>query len=173
MKKAKIFILAAIFSAAIANANELGENVIYIGSGSANTTSTSSGTDRPASLGYLRLQNSSDVVWGFDVAGEGRMTDTTWGATTNNKATSYNVLIGKNIAKIDNSRVDLALIAGVREESSVCPRSYLGYQCYADTTPESKYAFNYGALLTWNYKSFMVGLRVTGESKQAVVGYKF
>jgi hypothetical protein len=173
MNKAKLVLLASVIQCAVVSANELGENVIYVGSGSANANNSTSGTNKPASLGYLRLQNNSDVVWGVDIAGEGRMSDTTWGSTTSNQATSYNLLFGKNIAKLDNSRFDLAFIAGLREESSVCPRSYLGYQCYADTAPDTKYVFNYGALLTWNYKSFMIGLRATGESKQAVLGYKF
>ncbi len=102
------------------------------------------------------------------------MLDSTWGQRNSaSQATSYNFLIGKNIVKNENSRFDAAFLVGARESFSSCPSSYLGYQCYADQAPDTGHAINYGAVLTWTYKSLMLGVRLTGESKQALLGLRF
>jgi hypothetical protein len=115
-----------------------------------------------------------DFIWGLDISAEGKMLDSTW---NQNKAlsqgTSYNLILGKNISRLESSRIDAAIVVGMRESTSECPRSYLGYQCYANTEPDIGYKFNYGALITWTHTKMMLGIRATGESTQAIVGYKF
>jgi hypothetical protein len=170
-----VLAVACLAFACQANANNDGENVIYLGSGPAKSGNPSTTTSKsPFTLGYLRLSNTRDVVWGFDISGEGTMLDSTWGQNNAVKqATSYNLLIGKNLGKTESSRFDLAFIAGIREKTSDCPSSYLGYQCYANSKPNTTNAFNYGAALTWSYKGFMLGARATGESTQAIMGVRF
>ena len=86
---------------------------------------------------------------------------------------SFNLLLGTNLAKTELSRFDVAVLLGARQKTTDCPSSYLGYQCYADAEPDMKYGFNYGAVLTWSFKSVMVGIRATGESTQALIGMRF
>lgn len=175
MKYLQVFLTAALFAvSAAAYADDSGENLIYIGAGSAQSGDKLKSSSTPISLGYLRISNASDVVWGFDYSGEGTMLDSTWGMNSSVKqANAFNILIGRNISKNENSRFDAALLLGGRETFSTCPSSYLGYQCYADTAPSTSYKLNYGALVTFTYKSYMLGLRATGESAQAIIGYRF
>jgi hypothetical protein len=167
--------LSAILGSTMAYADESGENVIYFGAGPAKSGNQFDNSgDNPMSLGYLRLSNASDAVWGLDFGGEGTMRDST-GNNYNKalQATSFNFLIGRNIARSESSRFDTALILGMREKTSECAKSYLGYQCYADTAPNKSYGLNYGLALTWAYKNVMLGVRATGESTQALLGLRF
>jgi hypothetical protein len=97
--------------------------------------------------------------------------------TSNNnavkQATSFNVLTGKNTSDSQLSRFDIAFVAGLREKSKDCPASYLGYQCYANSAPNTTREFNYGGLLSWSYQKLMVGARATGESNQLLIGIRF
>ncbi len=162
--------LSVLFLAASSQAHaDVGENVLFAGSGSGKEAGS-----KAYSLGYLRVSNSTDRVWGIDVGGEGFMEDSTWGNYKASKqATSFNVLFGKNLQSGESYRIDGTLVAGIREKSSSCPKSYLGYQCYANSTPDTKYSLNYGALLAVSFKSLTIGVRATGESKQAFLGIKF
>ena len=173
MKKISALILA--FFVCGAQADENGQNVIYLGSGSAKSgNSTTTSNKAPLTVGYLRLSNSSDTVFGADISGEGTMLDSTWGRShTVKQATSFNLLVGRNLGKTENSRFDASLILGMKEKTQSCASSYLGYQCYADAKPNTSYGFNSGVALTWTYKSALVGLRATGESTQLMVGYRF
>ncbi len=174
MRLLVVLMATSVCALSSAFADTDGQNVIYVGSGTAKNNNTTTKSSNPATLGYLRVSNTSDTVWGLDVSGEGTMLDSTWGQRNSAKqATAFNFLIGKNLNKTENSRIDAAFIAGIREKTSSCPSSYLGYQCYADQKPDTSYGFNGGIALTWIYKSFMVGARFTGESKQALVGIKF
>ena len=168
--KFSTLLLSALLLAASSQAHaDVGENVLFAGSGSGKEAGS-----KAYSLGYLRVSNSTDKVWGVDIGGEGYMEDSTWGNYKSSKqATSFNVLFGKNLQTGSDYRIDGALIAGVREKSSSCPKSYLGYQCYANSTPDTKYSLNYGALLAVSYKSLTLGVRATGESKQALIGFRF
>jgi hypothetical protein len=158
-----------------AHASNDGENVIFVGSGSAEAGPVSTTSNKsPFTVGYLNLSNSRDTIFGFDVSGEGTKLDSTWGRTNSVKqANSFNLIAGKNIGKSENSRYDFGAVIGFRHKTSSCPSSYLGYQCYADTSPKTSYAFNYGLVLTWSYKNLMLGVRATGESKQALVGIRY
>ena len=110
------FVLSAVFltvsSQAHADAN--GDNILYAGSGSGKDAGS-----KAYSIGYLRVSNSADKVWGLDVGGEGYMEDSTWGNYKASKqATSFNVLFGKNLHNGDDYRLDGTFLAGVREKSS-------------------------------------------------------
>lgn len=156
-------------------ATEKDESVVYLGSGSAKGgDSKTVSTKKPITFGYLRLSNTSDRVWGMDISSEGTMLNSTWGQDNEVKqATSFNLLVGTNLGKTENSRFDTALILGMREKSKSCPPSNLGYQCYADSKPNTSYGFNSGLALTWTYKSALLGLRATGESTQFLAGIRF
>ena len=170
-----VLTISAIAGSTMAYADENGENLIYFGAGPAKSAnSLNNSGDNPLSIGFLRLSNTSDAVWGLDFSGEGTMRDST-GSNYNaiKQATSFNFLIGRNIIRNESSRFDAAFILGVREKTSECPKSYLGYQCYADTDPNKSYGLNYGLALTWTYKNVMLGVRATGESTQALLGLRF
>lgn len=174
MKGLVVVMASSVCALSAAYADTDGQNVIYVGSGTAKNSNTSVKSSNPATLGYLRLSNTSDTVWGLDVSAEGTMLDSTWGQRNSaQQATAFNFLFGKNLNKTENSRIDAAFIVGMREKASSCNKSYLGYQCYADQEPDTSYGFNGGIALTWIYKNFMVGARITGESKQALVGFRF
>ena len=86
---------------------------------------------------------------------------------------SVNLLVGSNFGKSDFGRLDGAFLVGMRGKTSDCPKSYIGYRCYADGDPAVKFGLNYGVVMTWSYKSILVGIRATGESKQALLGFRF
>jgi hypothetical protein len=150
-------------------ANNNLENVIYVGSGSAKEDSYGNTGGSPATLGYIRQSNAKDFVWGVDVSGEGPMYHN--GMPT--KSTSFNIMLGNNFHKTEGGRLDAGFLIGMREKSSSCPRSYLGYSCYADTDPSVKYTGNFGGVITWTQNKFMIGARVTGQSKQVILGLRF
>lgn len=164
--KIALFMLSflVIGSSNLAKADENGERLIYVGSGSAKT-----GNDKAYALGFMKLSNSNERQWGFDVSGEGTMYHNGSPETAN----SVNLLVGSKLGQSDFGRVDGAFLIGMRGKSSSCPQSYLGYRCYADQDPSVKFGLNYGVVLTWSYKSILVGIRATGESKQALLGYRF
>jgi len=169
-----IFITAVVLGAITVRADENGENIIYLGSGAAKTASSTVSGATPGSIGYIRISNTADNVWGLDFGGEGTKLDSTWGRTgAVGQANSYNLLLGKNISKSEAYRFDATALIGIRESTASCPKSYLGYQCYADAKPDTQSVFNYGVVLTLTYKSFMLGARATSESTQAFVGYRF
>ncbi|WP_415392214.1 hypothetical protein [Paracoccus sp. SJTW-4] len=61
----------------------------------------------------------------------------------------------------------------MREAAADCPDSYLGFQCYADTDPDTDYKGNFGGVLTVSVDRLTLGLRATGESTQMVAGFRF
>lgn len=166
-------IATALTFTAVSSADDNTSHAIYLGGGSSSNSLDSASNKSAFSIGYLNLSSARDVVWGVDISGEGNKYDSTWGYDSIQQATSYNFLIGRNISRTENSRFDAAVIMGIREDSSSCPRSYIGFQCYADQSPDISYAFNYGLALTWSYKSLLLGVRATGESTQAMIGVRF
>jgi len=156
------FLIAGMLN--IAKADENGDRVMYVGSGSAST-----GTDKAYSIGFMKISNINERQWGADVSAEGTMFHNGRPETAN----SVNLLVGSNFAKTDFGRLDAALLVGMRGKTSDCPKSNLGYRCYADGDPSVKFGLNYGVVMTWSYKSILVGLRATGESKQALLGFRF
>lgn len=147
---------------------------VYFGVGSANTDSEFESDDTPLTLGYLSLSDSDSFVWGLDISREGTTLNST--SRKNNEieqGSSFNLLLGTNLLQSDNFRTDLSVILGGRKSAEKCPDSFLGYECYADESPDPSYKFNYGAALTFNYKSLLIGIRKTGESTQGIIGYRF
>ncbi|MEY4976625.1 MAG: hypothetical protein RIQ97_1820 [Pseudomonadota bacterium] len=173
IQRIAVSVLACASMSAMAQA--LPENVIYFGGGqSAETASATTSTQTPGAIGYLHLSATSDTVWGIDIGFEGTMLDSTWGQSRAiNQGTSYNLVIGHNLHRSEHGRVDAMLLAGLRETTTSCPRSYIGYQCYADTKPDYEHSFNGGAMVTYSYRNLMVGLRLTSVSRQVVVGLRF
>jgi hypothetical protein len=149
------------------------EHVVYFGVGGSERIASTNSSATPASLGYLS-HAKTESVWGVDIAGEGVMLDSTWGRTnTATQANSFNFIFGKSYTSDANLRFDFAFLAGLRTETSSCPRSYLGYQCYADTPPSSTHAFNYGFVGGVSFQRAFLGVRFTGESKQVLLGIHF
>lgn len=175
----KLKTIAAIVTISVpflsAYADENGQNVFYLGSGVAKSGDVATTSNKsPFTVGYLRLSNVTDAVIGGDISGEGTMLDSSWGQNRAVKqATSFNLLLGKNLGRTENSRFDASLILGIREKTLSCPASYLGFQCYANSAPSTSYAFNGGVTLTMTFQSVLIGLRAASESTQVLVGYKF
>lgn len=157
----------SIVTPAMANNNL--ENVIYVGGGSAKEDSYGNTGGSPATLGYIRQSNIKYFVWGVDISGEGPM----YHNSMPKKSTSFNIIFGNNFHKTESGRLDAGFLIGMREKSSSCPRSYLGYSCYADADPSVKYTGNFGGIITWTQNKFMIGARVTDQSKQVILGLRF
>jgi hypothetical protein len=169
-KSSKAAIAAlSIFVASQASAQD---NIIYGGFGS-KSDNVLDDNSTPFAVGLLRLSETSNMVFGIDIAGEGTKLDSTWGGNNLDQALSVNLLIGGNMFKQPKMRIDGAVILGFRETFSDCPDSFIGYQCYADTPPETEYGLNYGALVTMSLEQFTIGVRATGESTQVIAGIRF
>lgn len=151
-----------------------GRAAIYISAGSQNETGEFKNDDMPFAVGIMAQLPNSKMILGFDLGREGTMIDSTWGQHNDtSQATSYNLLVGANLYDDGLIKMDGALLVGMRESFSDCPDSYLGYQCYADTEPDTEYEGNYGAVITMSYRKVMFGLRGTGESAQVMLGLRF
>jgi hypothetical protein len=168
-------ILAALLAATPAFAQEptAGRTTLYFGAGTNTGSSDFADSKTPFSLGLMHQVEGKRLVLGFDIGSEGMMHDSTWGADREQSAMSINLLVGANLYSTPKTKIDAALLVGMREEYSDCPDSYLGYQCYADTDPSTDYTANVGVVTTVSYGNFLTGLRVTGESAQALFGFRF
>ncbi len=166
--------IAATIGSTGSYAGEPGTSIIYLGGGAGDSGDYYKSSRPPVTLGILNISNQRGSVWGVDISGEGTMLNSTGGRyNAVEQGTSFNLLLGSNMSKSEDSRFDAAFLVGMRRTELSCPRSYLGYQCYADESPKSSYGFNYGALLAVTYKSLMFGVRATGESAQALLGFRF
>ena len=162
------------FESLTAQENINKHNVFYFGIGSASGGSDEN-DDMPWSLGILHNSPTSDSVFGFDISGEGTMIDSTYGGY-NDKAQgfSFNFLYGFDISENKDEKLSAGLIIGFIEEAQDCPDSYLGYQCYADQTPDAEYGFNGGGFLNYSVnESLNLGLRATSNSTQLTIGFKY
>ena len=181
----KLNILAFIFllsTVVTAESETTEENVtsterqylLYVGAGSADDSNSYENDDTPFSVGFLMHQENSNKSWGVDIAGEGTALDSTYGRNNSvAQGLSYNFLYATNLSSNSDRRFDLGVIVGAREKSNDCPDSYLGYQCYADESPDVEYGFNFGAMLHVTFQTFTIGLRATGESTQLIIGFNF
>lgn len=160
-------VLALTVSAA--RANEDGHHLLYAGGGASTRTQPGGGAEKPFVLGYARLKAANQTFLGLDVSGEGVMLHN----NVPEQAFSVNLIVGRNLFSWDDFRIDLSVLGGVRTKSSKCPSSYIGNSCYANAEPSYEYGFNYGAAIFWSHKKFMLGLRATGVSTQALLGLKF
>lgn len=160
-------VLLSIF-ATVASAD-----VIYLGAGGAKTGNPEISDAMPFSLGYIS-HAAENTILGFDIAQEGTMLDSTWGQNSVvSSALSVNLIYGYKISDNGTSRLDIGGLLGIRQTFSDCPDSYIGYQCYADTAPQTDFTVNYGVVMTYSHNKIMLGLRATGESVQALIGTRF
>jgi hypothetical protein len=168
--------LPLLISAEFANAQDIAaaKNTFYIGGGSAIKDDPLKNSDAPFSIGFMHQPANNSLVFGFDLAGEGTSLDSTYRKNQAlSQAISYNFLLGTNLIDSGRFTADAALIVGIREASADCPDSFLGYACYADTSPTIEYKGNFGAVVTMSVDQFTLGLRATDQSTQFVVGIKF
>ena len=149
------------------------DGMFYLGAGPDDDNPDITGNTVPFVIGALALQDETPFVWGLDFAGEGEMLDSTFGGDSLRQALSVNFLIGGNLGKTETMRVDAAAILGARESVADCPDSFLGFQCYADREPDVEYDFNYGGLISLSFRKVSIGVRATGESAQAFLGWVF
>jgi hypothetical protein len=176
-------LLPLAVSAGFAEAQERlgsGDNIgsmrstFYLGAGSANSEDGFDNDSTPFSGGFLHQVDGSKLIFGFDIGREGTMLDSTWGMNHEPRpAMSLNVLFGGNVVDSRRFKADAALLIGIREATSDCAASYLGYQCYAGATPDTEYKGNYGGVVTVSFDHLTVGLRATGESTQVLAGVRF
>ena len=109
------------------------------------------------------------------IFGEGTMLDSTYGGYDDlAQGFSFNFLYGIDVSKNQNDKISVGLLIGLIEEEQDCPDSYLGYQCYADESPDTEYGFNGGGFLNYSVsESLNLGLRATSNSTQLTIGFKF
>jgi hypothetical protein len=153
------------------------QRVIFGGVGSADKGNPQKSDKTPWALGFLyRGDESSKLFMGFDVAGEGTSLDNTSGKNNEvGQGISFNILLGMPLNFSKDWQAGVGALLGMRKAGQSCPSgdSYLGYQCYADEEPEADYDFNYGAVFHLYYKHALLGLRVSGESTQILLGVAF
>ena len=69
--------------------------VFYIGVSSAEKGNSLKNSTSPFVVGYLRMVDSSDNFWGFDITGEGTMLESSWNQSgALNQEVSYNAIAG-------------------------------------------------------------------------------
>ena len=159
------------FLLSIFNFSYGGENniAIYLGGGE-----SKSANENSMSFGFVVIPNYNELLWGADFSREGTKLVANWGENDETtSATSYNLLIGKNLYFLDNSRIDIAFLFGARESFDSCPKSNLGYKCTSERSTESKYEFNSGLGLFWSQNKMLFGIRATTVSTQLLIGAKF
>lgn len=149
----------------------LAERTVMFGAGSNSDDGEYSSDSTAWSLGFLSNSTESGYRWGVDIAGEGTMLDST---SNQNEAIdqgfSINLLFGGDVT----GNVTAGVLLGAVETSQDCDQqSYLGFQCYADTEPNSDYDFNYGVWGMYKFSGFAVGARISGESQQLTFGIDF
>ena len=168
MKKLTFILYIIVFSSPA-----FSEGILYYGMGNSQASTTTKNGEAPWSLGYLGLKDQGTSI-GVELSGEGTVLDSTYRQNQAAKqASSFNLLLGRNMSKSDSLRVDGAILFGFREKTKDCPDSYLGYACYANADPDTDYDFNYGAMLMFSVNKLALGLRVSGESSQMLLGFKF
>ncbi len=162
-----------VASAQPAFAQDSAGRVIYIGMGSQTDTASETADETPFSIGVYAKPGDGPFLFGLDYGREGAMLDSTYGSDEIRMANSFNLLVGTSLMEGQHVTVDALLMVGMRESVSDCPDSYLGYQCYADTAPDTSYEANFGAVVMTSFESFAVGVRATSESTQLSVGLAF
>ena len=156
------------------------KNLLYIGLGSAEDSDIVG--EEPWSVGIVLRDD--DNFYGFDIGGEGVMVnqardyyDGTYYVDSTEQATSFNLIAGIKVSGDSKFRTDLGLLVGIIEQSSECPSSYRGYNCYYSSyynnQADYEYTFNYGLVLHASFDRVTFGVRATGESTQIIFGFNF
>ena len=124
--------------------------------------------------GFL-LKGEKQWAIGADFGIEGKQVDRTGDRVKEESGLSFNLLVGIAAVETEHWRVVPFGLIGARRYKVTCPagQSYLGYQCYADTDPESHWKLNYGGGVMVHFDRIALGVRLTGESKTAIVGLNF
>ena len=124
--------------------------------------------------GFL-LKGEKQWAIGADFGIEGKQVDRTGGRVKEESGLSFNLLVGIAAVETEHWRFVPFGLIGARRHEVTCPagQSYLGYQCYADTDPESHWKLNYGGGVMVHFDRLALGVRLTGESKTAIVGLNF
>lgn len=132
------------------------------------------GKDKAKGIGVLH-QGAKQWSLGLDVAIEGKRDDFTGGGYSEEDSWSVNAVIGFSVHDSDNWKIMPFGLIGARAYETSCPygQSYLGYQCYADADPENEWKLNAGGGALIIFRKAAVGVRITGESTTAVVGFRF
>jgi hypothetical protein len=170
MRLSKISAIIFCFASTIyAHASPEGENIMYLGIGKSKSNQYAKTNDTAGTIGFVKIRDRDDSFYGGEISAEG----TSYHNGSPETSASINLIFGRNFTRTSSGRLDGAFLIGGRRKSTSCPSSYIGYRCYADSDPDASYAINYGALLTWTQKSILIGARITGESNQIILGFKF
>lgn len=162
-----IILTILLFSASSIASTETDTRLWFVGAGN-NAEELAPSTSW--SLGFIG-ENNGEYWWGFDIAGEGYSLDSTYNQNEDlDSALSLNFMWGKEISE----NFILLGVIGARDKTSECEsQSYLGYQCYADSDPDVSYGVNYGIHSIYQFEKMTLGLRLTGESSQLTLGFKY
>ncbi|MCY4253266.1 MAG: hypothetical protein OXC64_00845 [Flavobacteriaceae bacterium] len=110
------------------------------------------------------------VALGFDLGGDDGQLLVLFGIGVN---------LSFKLKKSISSGFVLISMIGARQVGTYCPRSYLGFRCYADADPEGIYELDYGGIVGYQFKrrsvgaGFLIGTKVTSGTVQGVVGYRW
>lgn len=169
MKYKFLVVFSSLLLSSLSYANPSGENIFYLGAGKSVNGEFGDKGKGAGTIGFLKLNSSSGALFGGDIGIEG----TSYHNGTPESGASLNLLIGRNFSRTDTGRFDGAFLIGGRRKETTCPKSYLGYRCYADSDPDTSYAVNFGAALFYTQQSFTAGIRITGESRQVILGFRY
>lgn len=126
-------------------------------------------SEKALALGFIWTPKDKGFVLGLDIGMEG----TLYHNGVPEQASSYNLLLGVPINYFKSYDMNISLMAGAIEKESSCADSYLGYYCYANSSPSVDYGFNYGAVFTVSYEYLTFGLRMSQASNQIILGFNF
>ena len=98
---------ASVATAQDMAAPQLDRTTIYIGGGNARSDGDYESDKTPLSFGIMHQLSGRNLILGADLGREGTLLDSTWGQDEAvEPATSFNLLIGANLAQTDRVRTD-------------------------------------------------------------------
>lgn len=170
----KIIAIAALLSFGVAHADESKPHIVLYGGIGDSYRTIGNAKPEQFTTGAIGIFGQGGIgVFGVEWSQEGTQYVHEYGHSQFKTASAYNFIIGMKAVEAKGLRIDVNAILGVRDDTSTCPDSYLGYKCYADQEPSSTYKFNYGALVTASYGHLMLGYRYTPISHQIIFGIRF
>ena len=140
---------------------------LYIGIGNNNETENGVGG---VAFAFGATGSYNKYAFGFEVGIEGDYLDCTGRCTGYEKSLSINLPFGYDVLERGDHRIRLMVMIGMKREAESCPRSYLGFECYADREPDIDWEFNYGGIAMYTFKKVTMGVRYTPFSQQALIG---
>lgn len=166
--KCVVILLFSVLSSNIAFAN-----TIYIGAGAASMASTTEAGAMPFAIGYIGFSEEG-TAFGIDFAAEGTALDSTYGRSdTPVQSYSLNFVLGKALKHEASNTLAAGVLVGFRNIRQYCPRSYIGYRCYADQDPHYEYDLNLGGIITYRFNTLVIGARATQASTQLLMGVSY